>query len=121
MKTIWLVDDSPTILLSISGILDSAGYGSRKFERPADVLTALKGGVPDVLMTDLNMPEMDGITLTREVRKLPTCKSMPILMLTTESQQDKRNDAKAAGASGWLVKPVRADHLIQVLKKVLST
>ncbi|MCE1243874.1 response regulator [Oryzomicrobium sp.] len=97
MKTIFLVDDSATILLSISSILTKA----------------------DLLITDLNMPGMNGIEFIKEVRKLPACRFMPILFLTTESEQSKRLEAKAAGASGWIVKPATADQLLNTIKLVL--
>jgi two-component system chemotaxis response regulator CheY len=71
------------------------------------------------MITDLNMPGMDGITLIKEVKKQPAFRFMPVLMMTTESQQEKRNEARAAGATGWLVKPVQPEQLLEVLKKLL--
>lgn len=121
MKTILLVDDSATILLSMGAILTKAGYGTEKAASAEEGLTKLKGGLkPDLLITDLNMPGMNGIEFIREVRKLPTLKFMPILFLTTESQQSKKDEAKAAGASGWLVKPVNADQLLDTIKLVVK-
>ena len=73
----------------------------------------------DLLITDLNMPGMNGIELIKLVRKLPAYKFMPILFLTTESQQSKKMEAKAAGASGWIVKPATADELLNTIKLVL--
>lgn len=120
MKNILLVDDSATILLSISGILSKAGYG---VEKAADASEGLKkfnsGSKFDLLITDLNMPGMNGIEFIREVRKLPSCRFIPILFLTTESQQEKRAEAKAAGASGWLVKPATAEGLLDTIKMVI--
>lgn len=121
MKTIMLVDDSATILLSMSTILTKAGYGVEKAASAEEGMTKFKGGLkPDLLITDLNMPGMNGIEFIKEVRKLPTHKFMPILFLTTESQQSKRDEAKAAGASGWLVKPVNADQLIGTIKLIVK-
>ena len=121
MKTIFLVDDSATILLSISNILGKAGYGVEKAGNAAEALKKFQAGVKvDLLITDLNMPGMNGIEFIKEVRKLPTHKFMPILFLTTESQQAKRDEAKAAGASGWLVKPVNADQLIGTIKLIVK-
>ena len=121
MATILLVDDSTTILLSMSAILAKGGYATEKAASAEEGLAKLKGGLkPDLLITDLNMPGMNGIEFIREVRKLPTHKFMPILFLTTESQQSKRDEAKAAGASGWLVKPVSADQLIGTIKLVVK-
>ena len=120
MQTIFLVDDSTTILLSISSILAKAGY---QVEKPASADEALRkckaGAKINLLITDLNMPGMNGIELIREVRKLPAYKFVPILFLTTESQQSKKQEAKAAGASGWIVKPATADELLSTIKLVI--
>ena len=74
----------------------------------------------DAFVVDINMPRMDGITLVKELRALPTYKFTPILMLTTESQDSKRQEGKAAGATGWLVKPFNPEQLLNVIKKVLG-
>jgi len=121
MKKILLVDDSTTILLSMGAILTKAGYETEKASSADEGLTKFKGGLkPDLLITDLNMPGMNGIDFIKEVRKLPNQRFMPILFLTTESQQSKRDEAKAAGASGWLVKPVDAEQLINTIKLVIK-
>ncbi len=119
MKRIFLVDDSATILMSLEGILKKAGFEVDKAGNGQQALDSLRQGKPDLMITDLNMPGMDGISLIREVRKLPGMRFMPILMLTTESQQSKRQEAKAAGATGWLVKPVQPDDLLRVIRQVL--
>jgi two-component system, chemotaxis family, chemotaxis protein CheY len=120
MKTILLVDDSATILLSISNILAKAGYAVEKAANAQEGLAKFKANAKiDLLITDLNMPGMNGIDFIKEVRKLPGYKFMPILFLTTESQQAKRVEAKAAGASGWLVKPATADELLNTIKLVV--
>jgi two-component system, chemotaxis family, chemotaxis protein CheY len=120
VKTIFLVDDSATILLSISGILAKGGYGVEKASNAAEGLKKFQAGVKvDLLITDLNMPGMNGIEFIREVRKLPNYRFMPILFLTTESQQSKKAEAKAAGASGWIVKPATADELLNTIKLVI--
>lgn len=120
MKTVLCVDDSTTILLSLSAILTKAGYGVEKASSGEEALTKLKGAVrPDLIITDLNMPGMNGIDFIKQVRQLSTMKFVPILFLTTESQQSKRAEAKAAGASGWLVKPVNGDELLSTIKLVL--
>lgn len=120
MKTIFLVDDSATILLSISGILTKAAYAVEKASNAADALKKFQSGVKvDLLITDLNMPGMNGIDFIKEVRKLPNYRFMPILFLTTESQQSKKAEAKAAGASGWIVKPASADELLNTIKLVM--
>ncbi len=120
MSTIMLVDDSATILLSIASILGKAGYTVEKASNAEQALKKFNDGVKvDLLITDLNMPGMNGIELITEVRKLPSYKFMPILFLTTESQQSKRMEAKAAGASGWIVKPATADELLNTIKLVI--
>ena len=120
MKTILLVDDSATILLSISAILTKAGYGVEKAANAQEGMIKFQSGKKiDLLITDLNMPGMNGIDFIKEVRKLPAYKFMPILFLTTESQQARKAEAKAAGASGWLVKPATADELLNTIKLVI--
>ena len=121
MSTIMLVDDSATILLSISSILGKAGYTVEKAANAEIALAKFNAGVKiNLLITDLNMPGMNGIELIREVRKLPAYKFVPILFLTTESQQSKKLEAKAAGASGWIVKPATADELLNTIKLVIK-
>ena len=121
MSTIMLVDDSATILLSISSILGKAGHSVEKAANAEEALKKFNAGVKiDLLITDLNMPGMNGIELIREVRKLPAYKFMPILFLTTESQQSRKQEAKEAGASGWIVKPATADELLNTIKLVLK-
>lgn len=120
MKTILLVDDSTTILASVSNILTKEGFKVERAPNAEDGLAKFKAGIKvDLLITDLNMPGMDGISFIKQVRTLPAYKFMPILFLTTESQQSKRAEAKAAGASGWLVKPTTAETLLSTIKLVL--
>lgn len=118
MKSVFLVDDSATMLMSLKGTLQISGY---KVETASDgeaALNKLKAGYrPDLIITDINMPKLDGIGLIREARKL--LRFVPILALTTESQQGKRDEAKKIGATGWLVKPVGAAELVKVIKQVL--
>jgi two-component system, chemotaxis family, chemotaxis protein CheY len=118
MKNVLLVDDSATMLMSLKGTLEISGY---KVETAVDgevALGKLKSGYkPDLIITDINMPRMDGIGLIREARKL--LRFTPILALTTESQQGKRDEAKKNGATGWLVKPVGGTELVKLIKQVL--
>ena len=119
-KTILIVDDSPTILLSMSGILERAGHSVVQASSAEEAVAKLKSGLrPDLVITDFHMGAMNGIELVREVRKMAGFQFVPILLVTTESQQEKRSDAKAAGATGWLVKPVLSDALLQVIKQVV--
>jgi len=121
MSTIMLVDDSATILLSISSILTKAGYTVEKAANAELALQKFNAGVKiNLLITDLNMPGMNGIELITEVRKIPAYKFVPILFLTTESQQSRKLEAKAAGASGWIVKPATADELLNTIKLVIK-
>ena len=119
-KTIFLVDDSATILLSVSSILTKAGFAVEKAANGEEALQKLHSGVKiDLLITDLNMPGMNGIELIRKVRALAPYRFVPILFLTTESQQNRKMEAKAAGASGWIVKPATADDLLNTIKLVV--
>lgn len=119
MKTVLLVDDSTTLLMSIKAILEKAGYAVETATSGDAALKKLTTLKPNILITDLNMPGMDGITLIKEVKKNPAFRFMPALMMTTESQQEKRTEARSVGATGWLVKPVKPEDLLEVLKKLL--
>lgn len=118
-KNILIVDDSESIRELVGLTLESSGYQIEKGVDGKDALRFLDGRELDLVITDLNMPEMDGIQLIREIRKNPSYNTVPILMLTTESQASKKDEAKAAGATGWIVKPFVQDKLIQVVKKVI--
>lgn len=118
MKTIFAVDDSPTARASIDYTLSKAGF---KVVLAEDGVKALQK-IPetadiDIFLFDVNMPNMDGITLIKEVRKLADHRFTPILFLTTESQESKKMEGKAAGASGWIVKPFEPEQLIAVIKR----
>ena len=119
MKTVFLVDDSTTLLMSMKAILEKAGYAVETATGGDAALKKLATLKPNILITDLNMPGMDGITLIKEVKKNPAFRFMPALMMTTESQQEKRTEARTAGATGWLVKPVKPEDLLGILKKLL--
>ena len=120
-KTIFLVDDSAIILLSVSNILGKAGFAVEKAANAEEALKKFAAGVKvDLLITDLNMPGMNGIELIKKVRGLTSYRFLPILFLTTESQQSRKVEAKAAGASGWIVKPATADDLLNTIKLVIK-
>ena len=118
MKTIFLVDDSATMVMSLKSSLEISGF---KVDTAADGEQAMakisKGLKPDLIITDINMPKMDGIEFIRNARKI--LRFTPILTLTTESQQAKRDEAKKLGASGWLVKPIGGADLVKVIKQLL--
>jgi two-component system chemotaxis response regulator CheY len=119
-KVILIVDDSPTIIMSMRGMLERAGHAVSDAASGEAAMSVLKGGLkPDLVITDYHMGAMNGIELVREVRKMANLRFIPVLMVTTESQQAKRLEAKAAGATGWLVKPVQPDALLQVIRQVV--
>lgn len=119
MKKILLVDDSKTMLMSMEGVLKRAGYEVASSVSGEDAVTKIGSFMPDLMITDLNMPGMDGISLIKKAKSMASMRFKPILMLTTESQQAKRDEAKAAGATGWLVKPVQPNDLTAVVRQVL--
>lgn len=119
MKKVMIVDDSISMRQMISFTLRQGGYDVVEAEHGQDALNKLATTTVDLVLTDLNMPVMDGITLIQNVRKLPAMKTKPILMLTTEGLAGKKEQGKAAGATGWLVKPFDPEKLLQTLAKVL--
>ncbi len=119
MRPVMLVDDSPTMLASMASVLSQAGQPVEKAISAEDALAKLKAMPPlRAMITDYHMPGMNGAALVREMRKLPAYRFLPILVLTTESEQSKREEARGAGATGWLVKPVPPDKLLEVLRQV---
>ncbi len=119
-KTILIVDDSATMLMSVKTSLEVNGFKVETAEDGVKALSKLKtGNKPDLIITDINMPNMNGIELIKNARALPGFRFTPILVLTTESQQAKRDEAKKLGATGWLVKPVGGTDLLNVIKQVL--
>jgi len=121
-KTALIVDDSRTMRQMVAFTLTNAGFTVIEAEDGKDAVNKVKaaGEVKlDIVVTDLNMPEMDGITLIKELRKLTTFKFTPILMLTTESAMDKKKEGKEAGATGWIVKPFNPEVLLKTIAKVL--
>ena len=119
-KIIMTVDDSASVRQMVGFTLREAGYQVVEAVDGQDALTKLNGSAVDMLITDLNMPNMDGIDLIRGVRAGSSNKFIPIIMLTTESQPAKKQEGKAAGATGWIVKPFKPDQLLAVVKKVLG-
>ena len=119
-KTIMTVDDSASMRQMISFTLQKAGYEVVVAVDGMDAVNKLEHTQVDMMITDLNMPRMDGIELIRSVRTTSQYKFIPIIMLTTESQDSKKQEGKAAGATGWVVKPFKPEQLIGVVKKVLG-
>lgn len=119
MTKILVVDDSNSIRDMVSFTLKSAGYETTEAKDGLDGLNKGKAGSFDLVISDVNMPNMDGITLCQELRKLASFKFTPILMLTTESTAEMKMRGKTAGATGWLVKPFNPDKLLATIKRVV--
>lgn len=120
MGKILAVDDSASMRQMVAFTLKSAGHQVVEAGDGTQGLELAKTNSFDLVLTDVNMPQMDGITLTAELRKLPAYKFTPILILTTEAGGDKKMAGKTAGATGWLVKPFNPDQLLATIKRVLG-
>lgn len=120
MATILAVDDSASMRQMVSFTLKGAGYEVVEAVDGVDALNKAKAQNFDCVVTDVNMPSKDGISLIRELRGLPNYKFIPMLMLTTESGMDKKQQGKEAGATGWIVKPFNPDQLLKTIKKVMG-
>ncbi len=119
-KTILTVDDSASVRQMVAFTLRQGGYDVVEAVDGRDGLLKLGGTKCDMILTDLNMPNMDGISLIREVRNNTANRNLPIVMLTTESQDARKQEGKTAGATGWIVKPFNPDQLLAVVKRVLG-
>ena len=119
-KVIMTADDSASIRQMVEFTITQADYEVVEAVDGRDALEKLSDCRVNMLFADLNMPRMDGIELIRRVRTMPKYKFMPIIMLTTESQATKKQAGKAAGATGWIVKPFRPEQLLAVVKRVLG-
>jgi two-component system chemotaxis response regulator CheY len=115
-----VLDDSATMVMSLSRILKKAGFEVETAANGVEGMTRLTGGLkPSVILTDLNMPQMDGIAFIREARRNAGTRFTPIIVLTTESGASRRDEARTAGASGWLTKPTDPTQLLATLKQLL--
>ncbi|MCE5281649.1 MAG: response regulator [Deltaproteobacteria bacterium] len=119
-KIIMTVDDSASVRQMVGFTLRDAGYEVMEASDGRDALAKLNGKTVQMVITDLNMPNLDGIGLIKFLRGSAAYKFIPIIMLTTESQTDKKQEGKAAGATGWIVKPFKPDQLLAVVRKVLG-
>ncbi len=119
-KIIMTADDSASVRQMVGFTLRQHGYDVVEAVDGKDALNKLGSAKVDMLITDLNMPNLDGIGLIKAARALASCRFIPIVMLTTESQDSKKQEGKAAGATGWIVKPFQPDQLIAVVRKVLG-
>lgn len=118
--SILTVDDSPSLRMAVRAALTGAGYSVAEAADGIEGLSKAAASRFDLIITDLNMPNMDGLTMIRELRRSPGQAGVPIVFLTTESDDSVKMEAKSAGATGWLVKPFNADQLVRIVKKVLG-
>ena len=118
-KTIITVDDASTIRKMVSFTLQPTGHRVLEAADGTQAMDLLRKEAVDLILSDINMPNMNGSELTRQVRTLPQHSTTPIILLTTESEPQKKAEGKAAGASGWIVKPFKQDQLLALVNKVL--
>ena len=119
-KTILIVDDSPSVLHVVSITLRGAGYDVVTTTDGTDALKKLDGRRIHLIISDVHMPRMDGITFVREVKKLAPYRFTPIIMLTTESQEEKKRQAQAAGAKAWVTKPFQPPQMLAAVAKLIA-
>lgn len=119
-KTILVVDDSASLRQVVSIALRGAGYDVLEGVHGQDALAKLDGRKVNLIISDVNMPVMDGITFVKEARKIPAYKFVPIIMLTTESSQDKLAEGRAAGAKAWVVKPFQPAQMLSAVGKLVG-
>lgn len=120
MTTILVVDDSPSILTMLGVVLRESGYQVHEASSGLGALKVLEQYAVDLVLTDLLMPGMDGVELIREIRRLPACKTVPIIMLTTQSNEAMKRAGKAAGATCWIVKPFLTVRLTELIRKMVA-
>jgi two-component system chemotaxis response regulator CheY len=119
-RRVLTVDDSKTMREMVSYTLRTAGFTVSEAEDGQAALASLKSNPVDLIITDLNMPKMDGVSLIRQLRQDSKYKGVPILMLTTEGDASKKAEGRSAGATGWLVKPFNPEKLIEVAQRVCA-
>lgn len=118
-KTIMIVDDSASLRQVVSIALKGAGYDVVEACDGKDALSKLNGDKINLIISDVNMPNMDGITFVKEAKKLASYKFIPIIMLTTESQEGKKAEGQAAGAKAWVVKPFKPEQMLNAVSKLV--
>ena len=118
-KTILVVDDSASVRTVVGMALKNAGYGVIEAENGQDALDKLGSQRVSLVICDVNMPVMDGISFVKEAKKRPNCKFTPICMLTTEAGKDKMDEGRNAGAKAWIVKPFQPPKLLDVVGKLV--
>jgi two-component system chemotaxis response regulator CheY len=117
-KTIMIVDDSSSMRMVVGIALKGAGYTVLEGRDGRDALAKLTGQKVHLIISDVNMPNMDGISFVKEVKQLPAYRFTPIIMLTTESEEAKKREGQAAGAKAWVVKPFKPDQLLGAVQKL---
>jgi two-component system chemotaxis response regulator CheY len=120
MARVLAVDDSVSLRRLVAATLTQAGHDVTEASNGAEALEAAKKGTFNLVISDLNMPIMDGLTFIKQMRGLASYKFTPILVLTTEMDPEKKKSAKEAGATGWIVKPFDPDQLLTTIRKVLG-
>jgi two-component system chemotaxis response regulator CheY len=121
MTRILAVDDSPSMRQMVGTTLKGAGYEVLEAADGREALDLARGSEPvDLVITDINMPNMDGIALVRELRMLPHYRNVPLLVLTTEGSTEKKQEGREAGATGWVVKPFSPDRLLATIAKIVG-
>lgn len=118
-KTIMIVDDSASLRQVVGIALKSAGYDVIEGRDGQDALTKLNGQKVHLIISDVNMPNMDGISFVRALKQMPSYRFTPVIMLTTESQESKKQEGQAAGAKAWVVKPFRPEQLLGAVQKLV--
>lgn len=118
-KNILIVDDSASLRQVVNIALKNSGYNVIEACDGQDALGKLNGEKIHLIISDVNMPNMDGITFVKEVKKLPDYKFTPVIMLTTESQEDKKKEGQAAGAKAWVVKPFQPEQMLTAVSKLI--
>lgn len=118
-KTILIVDDSASLRQVVNIALTKAGYSVIEACDGKDALSKVNSGKINLVISDVNMPNMDGITFVQELKKLPAFKFTPVIMLTTETADQKMTAAKQAGAKAWVVKPFKPDQMLQAVSKLI--
>ena len=117
-KTIMIVDDSSSMRMVVTIALKGAGYDVLEGRDGQDALSKLTGQKVHLIISDVNMPIMDGISFVKAVKQLPAYKFTPIIMLTTESEESKKREGQAAGAKAWVVKPFKPEQLLGAVQKL---
>ena len=119
-KTILVIDDSASLRQVVAIALKGAGYEVAEAADGRDALSRLDAGRVHLAICDVNMPVMDGIEFVREVRKRNACRFLPVIMLTTESRESRKQEGQAAGATAWVVKPFRPQQILQAVSKLVA-